>query len=217
MCGDDLINYYARRAKEYDSIYAKPERQQHLTMLEQHLRNLLRGHDILELACGTGYWTEVLSPVASSILATDINKEVLAIAEQRTYSKDNVRFANADINDLATIQGEFSAVLAAFFWSHVQKQTLSTFLSDLHKEIAPRTLVVFIDNLYVEESSTPIAATDSEGNTYQDRVLSDGSRYRVLKNFPSAEEIRGAIGDSGVDVDIRLLTYYWCASYRAIK
>jgi len=32
--------------------------------LKDLLRRALRGHDILEIACGTGYWTEVVAPVA---------------------------------------------------------------------------------------------------------------------------------------------------------
>jgi demethylmenaquinone methyltransferase/2-methoxy-6-polyprenyl-1,4-benzoquinol methylase len=214
MGSHDLIDYYARRASEYDSIYSKPERQEDLAQLKQHLRDLLEGRHILELACGTGYWTEVVSPVASSILATDINNEVLSIAKQRQYTNNNVRFARADINDLSAVQGEFTAVFAAFYWSHLQKQTLPSFLRNLYKNFPSGTLIVFVDNQYVEGNSTPIAATDAEGNTYQDRVLKDGSRFRVLKNFPSVEDIQGAVGDSGSGVDVKLSTYYWCASYR---
>ena len=38
--------------------------------------------------------------------------------------------------------------------------------------------MVFIDNRYVEGSSTPISARDDEGDTYQDRTLEDGARFR---------------------------------------
>ena len=67
----DLIQYYARRVREYDRVYAKPERQEELSKLRALLRRLLAGHDVLELACGTGCWTEVISTVVRSVVATD--------------------------------------------------------------------------------------------------------------------------------------------------
>jgi demethylmenaquinone methyltransferase/2-methoxy-6-polyprenyl-1,4-benzoquinol methylase len=213
MHGDDLVEYYARRAREYDVIYAKPERRQDLALLKQHLRKLLAGRHVLELACGTGYWTEAVSPAVSSMFATDINSEVLSIAESRRYSNDNVRFARIDIHNLSTVTGKFDAVFTAFYWSHLPKRDLPFFLADLGSKFSPGTLVVFVDNLYVEGSSTPISRTDEDGNTYQDRTLADGSRFRVLKNFPDAQELRDAIGACGENLDICLLTYYWCASY----
>ena len=38
-----------------------------------------------------------------------------------------------------------------------------------------------IDNRYVEGSSTPIIRRDRFGNTYQERVLRDGTRHEVLR------------------------------------
>lgn len=214
MYDDDLIDYYARRANEYDSIYSKPERQEDLARLIKYIRDLLRDQHILELACGTGYWTEAVSPVAHSITATDINGEVLSIAKKRKYIKANVRFAIADANDLSELAGEFTAVFAAFYWSHLHKQALPSFISKLQNKFHPGTLIVFADNVFVEGSSTPISATDKEGNTYQDRELAGGERFRVLKNFPDVKEIRRSIGGSGDDLEIKLFKYYWCANYR---
>ena len=60
--GTDLVSYYSRRAAEYERIYRRPERQTDLSTLRQMLSDELRGRDILEIACGTGYWTEWLAP-----------------------------------------------------------------------------------------------------------------------------------------------------------
>ena len=63
-------------------------------------------------------------------------------------------------------------------------------------------------------SSTPIARTDADGNTYQNRRLQDGRSYEVLKNFPDEGEIRLLLGDAATQVQYEALTYYWLVAYR---
>ncbi len=74
-------------------------------------------------------------------------------------------------------------------------------------------LSIFVDNQYVEGSSTPLSATDPDGNTYQERRLADGASHRVLKNFPTQADLRNAVGDAGTNVRYVDFTYYWCLSY----
>ena len=93
---NNLAEYYARRAAEYEKIFAKPERQPDLACLRALLPGLFAGRDVLEVACGTGYWTQIISGSARSILATDINEEVLEIARHKTYPNHNVAFQIAD-------------------------------------------------------------------------------------------------------------------------
>jgi demethylmenaquinone methyltransferase/2-methoxy-6-polyprenyl-1,4-benzoquinol methylase len=210
----DLIEYYSQRAAEYDKVYAKPERQEDLAELHRLLRRLLAGHDVLEIACGTGYWTASIAPVARSVLATDASADMLERARARRYPEGRVRFAVARVEELDSIPGTFTASLAGFWWSHVAKQEIGDFLSAFHRRLGTGARVVFIDNRYVEGSSTPIAHWDEAGNSYQDRALDDGQRFGVLKNFPSDVELRSVLDGWTADLEIALLTYYWCASYR---
>jgi ubiquinone/menaquinone biosynthesis C-methylase UbiE len=72
-----MIDYYSKRAREYERVYQKPERQADLGWLRATLRRELAGHRVLELACGTGYWTDAIAGTAASIHATDASTEVL--------------------------------------------------------------------------------------------------------------------------------------------
>ena len=73
-----------------------------------------------------------------------------------------------------------------------------------------------MDNRFVAGSSTPLARRDADGNTYQQRVLTDGRTFEVLKNFPSAQEVVAAIERvGGRRVELCDLPYYWCATYDA--
>jgi SAM-dependent methyltransferase len=209
-----LKEYYAERAPEYEKVYAKPERQEDLLALRKALQDLLAGHDVLEIACGTGYWTQPISQPARSVVATDAGEEVLRIARAKSYPQGNVTFRLADAFKLEEVPGSFTAGFAGFFWSHVELSRLGTFLEGLHHRLGPGALVVIIDNSYVSGSNHPISRQDGEGNTYQVRRLEDGREYEVLKTFPSEAELRQRLQGLAEDVHYLGLTYYWCLSYR---
>jgi demethylmenaquinone methyltransferase/2-methoxy-6-polyprenyl-1,4-benzoquinol methylase len=212
--GDDLRAYYARRAREYERIYAKPERQSDLQTLRETLPSLLAGRTVLEVACGTGYWTQPVSARARAVLATDVNEEVLELARQKNYPRANVTFEPADAYLLPADSGDLDAGFAAFWWSHIPKARLQDFLHRFHSKLKPDAVVVFIDNCYVKGSSTPISRTDPSGNTYQHRVLGNGARYEVMKNFPRERELREVLDRVSEGFEYHRLDYYWYAQYR---
>lgn len=87
----NLTEYYAKRAAEYEAIYAKPERQADLEAVATFLKEIFNGKDVLEIACGTGFWTEKIARTARSVWATDINESVLEIARNKNYPSKNER------------------------------------------------------------------------------------------------------------------------------
>src|SRR4051812_25489781 len=212
-----LVDYYARRAQEYERIYQKPERQEELARLREIVAQAFAGERVLEVACGTGYWTEVLARTASSATATDINEEVLEIARRKPDCKGKVTFQRADTYRLPVFQPKFSAGLAAFWWSHVPKARLKEFLNGFHQAFAPGAKLMFMDNRYVEGSSTPVSRKDAEGNTYQWRKLDDGSVHEVLKNFPDRKELLEHARASAGEVEVTELKYYWVLNYKLSK
>jgi len=208
----DLVDYYAKRAPEYDRIYEKPERQEDLGRLRETVREIFRGEDVLEIACGTGYWTQDLADVARSVTAVDINESVLEIARRRRGA-EKVRFEIGDVYALPEVPLS-SACLCAFWWSHIPKGRIGQFLAGLHKKLKPGAIVMFMDNSYVEGNSTRCSRTDAEGNTYQTRTLDNGSTHEVLKNFPTEDELRRAVAVAAESASFRALTYYWIFTYR---
>ena len=208
----ELIDYYRRRAGEYEAIYTKPERQADLAALRQTVAALVRGRRMLEIACGTGYWTEVMAGSAASVVATDAADEPLALARAKALPMDKVRFGLADAYGLDASMGRFDGAFAGFWWSHVPRGRLREFLASLHARLEPAAAVILLDNRYVEGSSTPIMDLDAEGNSYQLRRLGDGSQVRVLKNFPSEELLRADLAPARVC--FQALDYYWLAHYR---
>src|SRR5262245_21828087 len=163
MTDPDLLAYYAARADEYEKVYEKPERQRDLARLHAVLPAYFENRRVLEVACGTGYWTRRIAPFVSSMVACDLSTQTLAVARANQPSRPNVSFIVADAYDLAAVPGAFDSVFAGFWWSHVRHADLSRFLDGLHQRVEPESLVVFVDNRYVEGSNWPITHTDSEG------------------------------------------------------
>jgi demethylmenaquinone methyltransferase/2-methoxy-6-polyprenyl-1,4-benzoquinol methylase len=169
---------------------------------------------VLEIACGTGWWTPHGAARARHWLATDINPETMALARAKPMPA-TVELRRVDAYTLEGLTGgeRFDAAFAGFWWSHMPKARLSPWLDTLHARLAPGARVVLCDNRYVEGSNIPISRRDEEGNTFQLRRLEDGSTHEVLKNFPNRDELLATLGSRAAQVRWRETTYYWLLDY----
>jgi SAM-dependent methyltransferase len=204
-----LKTYYNRRASEYEKIYDKPERQHELEWLRHRVPDLLAERTVLEVACGTGYWTQFIARKAKKVDACDINESVLEIAREKAIPRDRVSFFKADAVSLEGVPPGCDAAFAGFWWSHVRKSQLAKFVENLATKLEPGALVAILDNTYAEGSSTAVSRRDSEGNTYQMRRLANGEEHEVLKNFPTAAELADAMRPVAAEAHLETLKYYW--------
>lgn len=204
-----LETYYAKRAREYEQVYDKPERQRELAWLRERIPKLFRGRTVLEVACGTGYWTQYIAPAAKHVYASDINEPVLEIAREKALPPGKVTFVKGDALTLEGAPKGCDAAFAGFWWSHVKKSELALFVKELSLKLEPGAIVGILDNNFAEGSSTPISRRDAEGNTYQTRTLRSGETQEVLKNFPSSLELAEAVRPIAREATLESLTYYW--------
>ncbi|MDQ2720223.1 MAG: class I SAM-dependent methyltransferase [Bacteroidota bacterium] len=209
----DMVSYYKDRAKEYERIYSKPERQKDLLLAGQLLQDIFCGKEVFEIACGTGYWTEKISKTAHSILATDINDTVIEVAKSKEYSPALVNFQIADIFNMTKII-KHDSLFGGFIWSHIKLQDLNNFIDITNRLVKGDGTIVFMDNNYVEGSNLPITETDNLGNTYQTRKLDNGTTHKVLKNFPTKNFIQQLLADKLNNIDFISLQYYWILKYK---
>ena len=207
-----MKEYYAARAKEYDKIYSKPERQADLRLIETWLPQNYIGKHVLEIAAGTGYWTQFIAPVAASLVALDASAETFEVARNRVSEK-HVQWLIGDAYEIPMPDPLFDASFAGFWFSHVPKSRRREFLIGLNRVLQKGAKVIFLDNSYVQGSSTPLTETDDEGNTYQHRTLADGSLHSVLKNFPTEYELIESIDGLGAHPAYRTWQYFWAFEY----
>ena len=213
MLGATLEDYYRARAREYDRFYQNPARQNDLARLRAWLTDNVRDRTILEVAAGTGYWTEVAAPVCKAITATDPVWETLAFAAQRQLGS-NVVLATADAYDLSQFSALFDTGMAHFWWSHIEKQRQLEFLSKFMTCLKPDALVLMIDQVYVEGICPPMSRCDEWHNRFELRTLQDGATYEIVKNYPSDEELKASFAQFVQDVQIMRLDHFWALSAR---
>ena len=125
---------------------------------------------------------------------------MLNIAKSKSYPVGKVQFSIADTFAMpAATAGQYSACFAGFLWSHIKREEQADVLAQFARAAGKGSLLVLIDNNYVEGSSQVITKRDDRGNTCQTRNLTDGSTHLVRKNFPSEssvrEQLRGLAGN----------------------
>jgi demethylmenaquinone methyltransferase/2-methoxy-6-polyprenyl-1,4-benzoquinol methylase len=182
---DDLLTgqaaYYRRRADEYD--------------LTAQLRPT---GTVLEIACGTGLWTEALADWADTVTATDAAPEAIAIARERVTSA-NVRFGVSDVFSW-TLTDRFDVIFFSAWLSHVPMSRFHEFWDSLHGRLAPGGRVLFIDeHRDVRDKETYLSGSDE----IIERRLQDGSTFRIVKNFIDPPQLERRLRDIGWDCRVR--------------
>ncbi|MEM6765052.1 MAG: class I SAM-dependent methyltransferase [Bacteroidota bacterium] len=206
----ELETYYAKRAKEHDKVYLKPERQEDLYLLKKELPKMVVGKKVLDVGCGTGYWTYFLSQQAGNITGVDVNQAVLDEATTREY-RCPVSFQEGSYYELSSLADTYDVVFGGFVYSHIPKEKEETFFHSILERLTPGGQLILLDNRYVEGSSTPIFRTDAKGNTYQKRKLESGEHFEILKNFPTDQSFLN-LTQVGLELrSFKQLPYYWKA------
>lgn len=187
---DTLKQYYAARAQEYEEIYFRDDaqRQKEQLDIQECIKTLFSGKNVLEVACGTGYWTQFAAETARSITATDCNSEVLDIARQKNYACP-VIFNLADAYHLPFAAQTFTGGMAGFWLSHVPKDRINNFLASFHKTLQKGACVFIADNMLVPGVGGELVTKNGDENTYKLRTLKDGTQQEILKNYFTREDL----------------------------
>ncbi|HKT00456.1 MAG TPA: class I SAM-dependent methyltransferase [Rugosimonospora sp.] len=192
----DQVGYYRHRASEYDAtaygdVAAARDR---IARLVAQMRPDGR---VLEIACGTGLWTEALVNTADSVVAIDAAPEAVAIARDRVPS-GNVTFEVADVFSWTT--GErFDVIFFSAWLSHVPASRFGQFWRMLRPLLADGGRVLFIDeHVDVREKEAYVPGADE----IVERHLRDGRTFRVVKNFIDPHALQDRLRTMGWDCRI---------------
>lgn len=196
MDDDKLISgmndYYDRRAPIHDERMSYESNEQMESLFEPIITLLepfITGKDLLEIACGTGNWTQILTRRARSLVATDVNQSTIEIALQKKYADPPPRFVEADAYNLEAVDGDFDTAFMADWWAHIPKGKLAQFLTSLHLKLRASGCVVVVDMLPYDLPVDETERFDDDGNRIHERTLPAGGSFSVVKNYPSRQEL----------------------------
>ena len=213
---DEMMSYYRARAAEYDQWFYRQGRYDHgpqanaqwtaeaaevAAALEEFD---LRGN-ILELACGTGIWTQQLLKRASTITAVDASPEMIEINRCKVAS-DRVTYIQADLFNWKP-SDQFDGVFFGFWLSHVPRERLVAFWQMVAASLKPEGKLFFVDSLQ-SPTSTALNHEPPAGDV-QTRKLNDGRELRVVKIFHKNSDIERDATSAGLRVAVRKTAEYF--------
>lgn len=201
---EQMNRYYEARAPwhDYYMSYTSIEKMEALLRpIVDIVEPIVTGRAVLEIACGTGNWTQALAKRAASVTATDISPTALGIARQKLSGYDNVTLIEGDAYHPENIDGAFDILFSADWWSHIPKARISDFLASIAKKLAPGSKAVFVDMSLTPYFEQEPCRYDSDSNRISLRKLPDGTPFEVVKNFPSEEELRTGLAHYSTNID----------------
>lgn len=213
-----LRAYYRGLSQELalqpERIHSVPKRQEEFNQMVEKACFFSCDANVLELACGVGFWTQKMSAYVSSIYATDICEEALDIGRRRVEST-RVQFAVADAMALSlSAQQHFNRVFGGFWLSHIKRELLPAFFQNLHSLLGRGTEMLFVENEYPNRDARPFESVTHKGDTFELRQLKDGSTHFVLKNYFTDRELMDSLGPQTINAQIERTAFYWSLRYQ---
>ena len=188
----EQLEYYRARAGEYDQWWLRTGRYDRgaafnarwlaeARTVEDALQKFKPAARILELACGTGIWTERLLPFAKQLTAVDGSPEMLALNAARLRSP-KARHIKADLFQWQPTE-QFDTIFFSFWLSHVPPEQFDNFWRLVRASLAPGGRVFFLDSRH-EPTSTAVNHQLLERTaTVLRRKLNDGREFQIYKVF----------------------------------
>jgi ubiquinone/menaquinone biosynthesis C-methylase UbiE len=179
-----MRSYYEARAPEYDDWWLgtgrfvdreRPGWEEDVAGLCDALASLTPART-LDLACGTGFLTRHLR---GEVTGLDQSAGMLEVASERC---PDVEFVQGDALAPPFAPGTFERLVTSHFYGHLSEEQRERF------ETVARSLADEI--VVVDSASRP----DRPDESWEERILNDGSRHEVYKRRFTAEGLARELG-----------------------
>jgi demethylmenaquinone methyltransferase/2-methoxy-6-polyprenyl-1,4-benzoquinol methylase len=205
--------YYRARAREYDQWWERTGRfdrgsEANARWFEEAatLRRALERFDprgnVLELACGTGIWTEHLVRRASRVVAVDASAEMLGLNRERVRA-GIVEYERADLFEWRPAPAAFDVCFFGFWLSHVPEARFAGFWETVRAALRRDGRVFFVDSARTERSTAVDHVLSSHDDETMLRKLDDGREFRIVKRFYAPERLTSRLRELGWSADVR--------------
>jgi demethylmenaquinone methyltransferase/2-methoxy-6-polyprenyl-1,4-benzoquinol methylase len=201
----EQIAYYRARATEYDEWFLRegrydrgPEHRSawfgEVAIIETALAHEHPHGAVLELACGTGIWTQRLIQTAKRVTAVDASPEVIALNRERLKS-DRVDYLVADLFSW-TPPTTYDFIFFSFWLSHVPRERLDAFWGLVRQALRPGGKAFFVDSLFTPESTAKDHAPLTDSGVVR-RKLNDGREFDIVKVFHDPAQLEIELQSAG--------------------
>ena len=202
----------AEHAKLYDSQaeLVMGDRERH----RRHLRDLLRAlpqepRDFVELACGTGYFTEVLFEVFPRISGIAIDGSEAMLQQARARFQDATHDLTLRRELLQTLDwsavGKTSLVFSAFAVHHISDDEKRSLLRRIFEHLEPGGAFVLFDMFRPEDPAADAIIERLACLEIQRRVQDARGSAPTLESIIARDrEKKGTEGDQEASVDAHL-------------
>jgi SAM-dependent methyltransferase len=220
----EQLDYYRARSAEYDQWWLRQGRYdrgaafntqwfEEAAAVTSTLATFRPAGRVLELACGTGIWSEQLLPFASHLTLLDGSPEMLGLATARLRAPD-VRVIEADLFQWQP-EEQYDVVFFGFWLSHVPPERFEGFWRLVGRCLAPGGRVFFVDSRHDHTSTALDHRLPDPEATVVRRRLNDGREYRIVKVFYDPVELTDRLDRLGWDFEIRQTEHYFLYGYGA--
>ena len=216
----EMVDYYRARAAEYDEWFYRQGRfdrdeaanaawfAESAEVFAAFAALGVTG-DVLELAPGTGIWTERIAGVARAVTAVDASPEMVAISRAKLGpAAGRVTYRLADLFAWQPDR-EYDACCFGFWISHVPLERLDGFLATVARALRPGGKVFFVDGRREPTSTAANHQLPDRGEQVMTRKLNDGRAFQIVKNFFDPAALAARCAAVGLDVEVRETATYF--------
>lgn len=170
---EHMKQYYDRLAFEYEENEASREEPAEDLPGLFHAISLLPQATVLDVACGTGFFTQHLG---SEVTGLDQSEAMLKVARERVPWAESVR---GDAFRMPFAERSFDRIFSSFFYGLLPLEDQGRFLEEARR--------VGDELILVEPTPEWVPSGRAEG--WEERGLSDGSRYEIYRRYFTAETL----------------------------
>jgi len=157
----------------------------------------------VELAAGTGFWTERLVSRARSLYVIDAGAETLAIDRTRLgAATEKVSYEVADLFDWHPPR-VWDACVFGFWICKVPDDRIANSLHTVTESLRPGGIVCFIDK----------AATNDPDTEQEQRTLNDGRRFTIIDHPRPRKRLIELFAVAGLTITVETFGDRFCLGH----